>query len=67
MFIVSVHDETGLSLSERTAYREDDINFTKHEFSVLFPNKKVKVTEYIPRTKESAEKEIKEKQKKLKK
>ena len=67
MYIISVEDETGLVLSNRSAYRTVDVDFAKHEFSVLFPNNKVSVKEYTPRTKEIAEAEVAEKLKLIKK
>lgn len=67
MYIVSVYDETNLRLTERNAYRTTDVDFIKFEYSVLFPGKEVRVETYVPRTKEVAEAEIREKLAKLKK
>lgn len=61
MYIVSVYDETNLKLKEMNAYRTTDVDFIKHEYSILFPGKKVKTELYVPRTKEVAEAEIREK------
>lgn len=61
MFIISVHDETGLELTQRRAYTQSEINFTMHELKTLYKGKEIRQTEYIPRTKEIAEKEIQEK------
>ena len=63
MYIVSVHDETGMKLTERQAYREADLSFINNEFKILYPGREVRTVEYVPRTKETAEEEIKLKQK----
>ena len=67
MYIVSVYDETNLKLREMNAYKTKDVDFIKHEYSVLFPGKEVRSELYVPRTKEVAEAEIKEKLEKQKK
>lgn len=67
MWIVKACDKEGFAVAQRNAYGEKDIEFLKSNFAVMYPGRNIVVEEYVPRTKEVAEQEIKEKLAKQKK
>lgn len=56
-FVRAICDE-GYAVQERRAWRDEDVEFCKHELKTLYPNHKIVVETYVPWTKERAEEEI---------